>query len=184
MCLAHCLLQCSFAVRVLWGLLVRLVVVRCGWSTASLCSSSFLALIVSALFRDSLSCSRRNLRAIGSPGSASGIGSRRARREERGKSMPSPGPRGAGGGPRSTFSSATSPRTSRSPDAKRSSMSFVDFVAARFARDVMWLEPQQFAIFVPPTFTTVYRLIRDRLFRKRYWSVWTVERGELLRDAP
>lgn len=72
---------------------------------------------------------RINLRAVGSPGSVS---SRRDRREERGKSLPSSGTRGLGGGGRPSLSNRTSPRTSRSPDSKRTSMSFGDFVAARW----------------------------------------------------
>lgn len=65
--------------------------------------------------------------------------------------MPSPGPRGLGGGPRSTLSSATSPRTSQSPDPKRSSMSFVDFVAARCAYNRIVETTGGSVRFMPPT---------------------------------
>lgn len=75
---------------------------------------------------------RINLRAMGSPGSS--ISSIRDRRGERGKSMPTSGSRAYGSDGRSSLSNRTSPRTSQSPDAKRSSMSFGDFVAARWVR--------------------------------------------------
>lgn len=73
---------------------------------------------------------RINLRAVGSPGSS--VSSRRDRREGRGKSLPASGTRGRGIDGRPSLSNRTSPRTSQSPDTKRSSMSFGDFVAARW----------------------------------------------------
>eukprot|EP00752_Nemacystus_decipiens_P007745 g6923.t2 len=69
-----------------------------------------------------------NLRAAGSPGSS--VSSARDRREERGKSLPTSGSRGVGSGGRPSLSNRSSPRTSQSPDTKRTSMSFGDFVAA------------------------------------------------------
>ncbi|CAB1112382.1 unnamed protein product [Ectocarpus sp. CCAP 1310/34] len=48
-----------------------------------------------------------------------------------GHAMPSSGTRGVGNEARSSLSNRTSPRTSHSPDTKRTSMSFGDFVAAR-----------------------------------------------------
>ncbi|CAM9143392.1 unnamed protein product [Laminaria digitata] len=71
-----------------------------------------------------------NFRAVSSPGSSASFS--HAPQGERRKSVPAYGARGrgAGAGSRSPHSHGGSARTTPSPDAKRNSMSFGDFVAA------------------------------------------------------